>query len=151
MYCGCNCNCNCNAGCLHPTSCRRALLPCVKQACWCMQHSKKSQSVKHHGALMEPTLRPRLSSSLWMARPDTHLDSPPDLAVVRLSRAMRSVAPWSLWKARRVVSLWQPTFSPCLGAGRLGLLLTAAPGVSQQGKVWVTAGSRGNVSCRQSV
>ena len=40
------------------------------------------------------TLRPRRSSSLWMATAETHLDSPPSLAVVTDTRAIKSVAPW---------------------------------------------------------
>ena len=40
------------------------------------------------------TLRPRRSSSLWMAIADTHLDSPPSLEAVTDTRAIRSVAPW---------------------------------------------------------
>jgi len=40
-----------------------------------------------------------------MATADTHLLSPPPGAALMDSRAMRSVAPWSEWKARRVMSI----------------------------------------------
>lgn len=44
---------------------------------------------------------PLRSSSLWMAMADTHLLSPPSGAAVTDSSAIRSVAPWSVWKAKR--------------------------------------------------
>ena len=68
-----------------------------------------------------------------MATAETHLDSPPWGAAVRDSSAMRSVAPWSLWKAMRWRSIgavpgtgaWSPSVlgaasgytSACLTAG----------------------------------
>lgn len=55
------------------------------------------QGVTEEVLQSNPTLRPRRNSSLWTATALTSLLSPPDLALLMLRRAVRSVAPWSLW------------------------------------------------------
>ena len=83
------------------------------------------------------TLRPLRSSSLWMAMADTHLLSPPSGAAVTDTSAMRSVAPWSVWKARRdALMLLRLPF--------LSARFCAVPAPSQ----WQCSGTRQAHNCR---
>lgn len=77
-------------------------------------------------AKRQATWRPLRSSSLWIATADTHLETPPCLALLMLNIAIRSVAPWSLWNTRRFKSKGRPLFSSYRSAwGYTASLFTA--------------------------
>lgn len=95
------------------------------------------------------TWRPRRSSSLWMATADTHLLSPPPGAAVMDSRAMRLVAPWSEWKARRVMSILLLSilvYPSCFAAARQAKCQRAEQSRAQQSRAEQSTVPTGNAS-----